>query len=437
MKHIPNHRLSAKERYDEKHPTYFGANLTDAQYRIAQRVTQGSEKFYIWNAGRQVGKSYTATQILLWFTLNKPNTTSMYVSMTYPQTTKLFKELNRGVKDARIVESCNKNEMEMTFKNGSTILFKSYQNVDSSRGYHISGILIVDEASWMADGDFDQVYLPMLQNHREAKALIISSPKGTNWFYQYYMRGERGSRITNKNYISFKTTYLDNPFCNKEEIEEYRTTMPELIFRQEILAEFISGAGSVFGDRYKKCICDNISKVRRNDEYYVMGIDVGRQNDYSVATIISTISGEVVEILRMRQVSFEMIADSIVAMALRWRPMHILQECNGIGDPFFELLGKKFSAKYINGLEAWTTTNQSKNNIIEALNMSFDECSLKIPNNEDLISELDCFEVNYSLKSRAITYSAREGCHDDMVMSLAIANWSKRTHAGTGSYAFC
>lgn len=438
MKYVPAYRKNALQRYQDAHPVkiFEGATLTNAQRKIADRVTTGEERFYVWAAGRQVGKSFTAVQVLLWFALNKPNTVSMYVSMTYPQTLKLFNELYRGVKESGIVSSYSRSNFEMQFKNNSTIYFKSYQNADNSRGYHISGVLIVDEAAFMDDEDFDKIYLPMLQNHREAKALIISSPRGCNWFYNYYMRGTRGNRLTNKNTISFKTTYLDNPFCDKSEIESLRVTMPDLIYRQEILAEFISGAASAFGTKFKECVSYTIYQHNqpRQGERYFMGIDVGRQNDYTVATIISQISGEVVDILRLRLMPFEQIAAEIVKLAQKWKPTAILQETNGIGDPFYELLNKKLADKYINGLNPWTTTNQSKANIIEALNIAFDEKSIKIPPDNDLLDELEVFEVKYSPRSHAVTYGARNGCHDDIIMSLAIANWAKRNNASAGVY---
>lgn len=410
--------------------TFRGAVLTPAQRNIADRITQGAERYYIWNAGRQVGKSYTAVQLLLWFALNRPNTVSMYVSMTYNQTLKLFSELYKGVKNSGAVALMSRSNFEIEFINGSQILFRSYQNADSSRGYHISGVLIIDEAAFMNDGDFEQIYRPMFQNHKDAKCLLISSPRGCNWFASYWKKGNE----CNGSYVSFKTTYKDNPFCDTAEIEEFRETMPEPIFRQEILAEFVSGANSAFGERYKACISPRISSQRNYSEKYFIGIDVGRQDDYTVATVISQISGEVVDILRMRHKTFDSIADDIVRLCKKWSPVSVLQEVNGIGDVFYELLQKKLNAAGITCLQPFTTTNTTKNNIIEALNIAFEQKSIRIPDNKELHGELDVFEVSYSTKSRSVTYAARLGFHDDMVMSLAIANWARRTNAQTGIY---
>lgn len=409
---------------------YRGAVLYKAQREIAERIVNGSERISVWCAGRQVGKSYTAVQILLYVALNNKNTTSMFVSMTYPQCKKVFQELYNGVRNSGVVKLISKSSYEIEFINGSKILFRSYQNADSARGYHISGICVIDEAAWMADGDFEMIFLPMLQNFPNAKCLLISSPRGCNWFSNYYNKGTQ----PNGSYVSFKTTYKDNPFCDINEIENFRQTMPDSIFRQEILAEFVSGATSAFGERYKACISPRISSQRNYSDKYFIGIDVGRQDDYTVATVISQISGEVVDILRMRQNTFDQIANEIVKLCQKWKPSSILQEVNGIGDPFFELLSSKLNAAGITCLQPFTTTNTTKNNIIEALNIVFEQKSIRIPDNKELHGELDTFEVSYSTKSRSVTYAARLGFHDDMVMSLAIANWARRTNAQTGIY---
>lgn len=445
MKFHPKRRPSAYEHYREKRPkiTYVGATLTDFQRKIAEKVVNGEERFYVWAASRQSGKSYLALQLLLYFALNRADSVSMFVSMTHPQSEKVFNELIRACKDSGVISSYSKSSHTVEFVNNSVIYFKSYQNADSARGYHISGLLVVDEASWMASdensNDFDMIFLPMLQNHRQSKCLIISSPRGTNWFYKYYLRGQRSGRWTNKSVISFHSTYLDNPFCDKNEIEELRKSLPDAIFRQEFMAEFISHAMSAFGETYKKCLQQYDYSTLKPSPYekYYMGIDVGRNEDYTVATVISSISGKVVDILRIRQTTYDNIANEIVKLAKKWKPSAILCEVNGIGDVFFELLARKIEAdpNRVSPLKSFLTTNQSKNNIVEALKIAFENGDIIIPDDIELTDEIESFECNYSKSAHAVVYGAKSGKHDDMVMSLCIANWCRRNHAHTGQYA--
>lgn len=435
MKFKPSYRKNAREKYAEKHPTivYEGATLTPAQQKIADRVVNGSEKFYIINAGRQVGKSFLSVQLLLYFSINRPDSVNLYISMTYNQTLKLFNEMIRGIKDSGILKSYSKSTFEIELKNGSRIIFRSYQNPDNLRGYHVSGLAVLDEGAFCDDVFFPQVVIPMLSNFRQSKALIVSSPKGTNWFYEWYIKGTKKGRLLNKNTISFKLTYLDNPFCDKAEIEALKTSMPDAIYRQEVLAEFVSNANSAFSN-YKQCISQNIHNTPQYNERYYMGIDIGRQNDFTVATVMAGVSGEVVEILRLNQLTFQQITDEIVKLCKKWRPVAILQEVNGVGDPVFDMLQEKLGKERINTLQPWTTTNQSKNNIVQALNIAFENREIIIPDNLDLTDELDAFEVSYSLKNHAVTYGARVGHHDDMCMSLALVNHARRSQAQMGLY---
>lgn len=434
MKFRPHYRDSAKLKYQKAHPqtTYVGASLTVAQRKIADKVTTSDAKYYIWCAGRQVGKSFTAVQILLWFALNRANSVNLFISMTYPQTLKVFKELYKGVKDSKIISSCNKSEHEIEFKNGSQIIFRSYQNAENSRGYHCSGIMIIDEAAFLGDNDFAQIYQPMLQNHKQSKCLLISSPKGENWFYKYYLKGckHTSEGLLNKNFVSFKTTYKDNPFVDLKEIEEYRDTMPEPIFRQEILAEFVSNANSAFGESYSKCIISRKPPTLYNKKVF-FGIDVAKENDYMVC-VVMTDDGYIIDIYRKNKATFDSMADDIVQLVKKYHPTNIYLEQNSVGNVFLEMVQKKLNEIKYYDIEGWMTTNASKQDIVERLLADFqNRCVLigeDVPYFDDLIDELDNFQVDYSTKTKAVIYGAKTGYHDDIVMALAICN--KNRHIG-------
>jgi len=66
--------------------------------------------------------------------------------------------------------------------------------------------------------------------------------------------------------------------------------------------------------------------------------------------------------------------------------------------------------------------------------VAFENREIGIPNNQDLMDEFSFFSYEYNLKTRQIHYSAPQGLHDDMVMSLAIA-WRARKEMKTkGTY---
>ena len=88
---------------------------------------------------------------------------------------------------------------------------------------------------------------------------------------------------------------------------------------------------------------------------------------------------------------------------------------NSIGTPNVEAL-------QADGLsvQGFTTTNDSKSNIIQALSLAFEQNAITIPDNPTLIHELNRFEAK-RLQSGRWQYSAPQGQHDDCVISLALA----------------
>lgn len=400
---------------------YVGAKLYPKQREIADGIIKSKKMWHIVDAGRQVGKSFMCQQLLLYFAINNPNWHCMYVSMTYSQTNKLYKELLRGIRRSQVIKSFNRVENSIVLANGSEIYFKSYQKADNIRGYD-NDLLIVDEAAFCDDEDFQRVFRPTLAV-RGKKCILCSSPRGYNFFYDLYKRGEKNE----KNYSSYFATYQTCPFANLDEIEDAKRSLPEKIFRSEYLAEFIDGGMSVF-DHYRECI-----ELKVPSGKIIAGIDVGRQNDYTVLTIMN--GRRVVYQERWRTDTWENILKSIVAAIKAYRPTATYCEINGVGDVFFEMLQKAWKENELNGsLNPWTTTNTSKANAVEKLISDFNTKDISIPNSKVLLEELTNFEATYSKGNHSIVYAARGTGHDDTVMSLAICNYNAHKAEMLGSY---
>jgi len=86
----------------------------------------------------------------------------------------------------------------------------------------------------------------------------------------------------------------------------------------------------------------------------------------------------------------------------------------------------------------FTTSNQSKRDIVESLIMGFNDGTVKIPSAElysELHRELEVFEMTYNPQTRSIKYAARPPFHDDIVIALCIANWNRLQNKTMGTYA--
>ena len=69
--------------------------------------------------------------------------------------------------------------------------------------------------------------------------------------------------------------------------------------------------------------------------------------------------------------------------------------------------------------------------------MGMNETKIKLPSpdlNTDLYKELSVFTYEYSPKTRKVKYGSPNGFHDDMVMSLALANNCLKNKVNYGKY---
>ena len=394
------------------------------QTEVIDLCLDETTKYIICCTGRQFGKTFLAMNIILKWALEDNGSVSMFVAPVYSQAKRVFSELVTAIAGSGLTISTNKSELIITLINGSIIYFRSGEREDSLRGYTLD-YLIMDEAAYQKEAVWKQVLRPTVLV-RGKKVLFISTPKGKNWFSEIANMGYNGDYTQ---YRTYHATSYDTPYITQEELQEAKLSLPESIYKQEILAEFIDDGGEVFGNLKENCVL-NVYPPKESNEKYFAGLDVGRANDYSVLTILNS-KGEVVRLYRQRQNSWNVIVSEVVRN-LKEYGARCLIEINGVGDPIFEQIKKQYP-----NVEAFITSNDSKQNIIEDLILNLNETKLRLPNqelNSDLYKELSTFTYEYSPKTRRVKYGAPSGFHDDMVMSLALANNCLKKKINYGSY---
>lgn len=396
---------------------FIGGKLFDRQREIVQSIVDtdeqdGSVSWHIVNCSRQFGKSYMLKQLLLYYSINEPASKCLFVSMSHQQANKIFNEILKAVGNSPLIRKKNLMENSLILINGSEVYVRSYQRCDFIRGLSAT-TLIVDEAAYIKDEDFQTVLRPTLATVGK-RGILFSTPRGKNFFYQM-------ANMDKDNYHYYHATYRENPYANMSEIEDARQTLPEKIFRSEYEAEFISGSMSVFNN-IDSCIRNNLTP----SSPCIAAIDVGRKEDFTVLTIMS--GEKVVYMGRWNRDTWENIIGNICEQLKKFGVKICYVETNGVGDPFFEMLYKEMKNRRMNiSLNGWTTTNVSKSNIIEKLIEDFATNNILIPDDKELLKELDHFTCEYSGKSKAVIYGGEAGYHDDCVMSLAICNYHRRT----------
>ena len=135
-----------------------------------------------------------------------------------------------------MVSKRNESELSITLVNNSRIELKGADNPDSLRGTGVD-FLVIDEFGVMQSGGeiWAEIFRPMLADSK-GRALFIGTPKGLNAFYDVYQRGLKGE----EGFSSHKFDSSDNPYIDPAEIEAMKREMPEILFRQECLCDFLA-----------------------------------------------------------------------------------------------------------------------------------------------------------------------------------------------------
>ena len=393
----------------------------ESQAKMINGILTSSSKFHVACVGRQYGKSMMAMNLVLYWGINDSPSTILWISPVYSQTDKVQKELMQAIGSTGIVKSCNYSSNEIILKNDTKILFRSAERYDNIRGLTCD-YGVIDEAAFCKDEAWQEAIRPVFMV-RGKKVLFISTPKGKNWFYNLF---QLGVSQDNPNYVSYTGSSYDTPYIDKQEIEDAKKTLPENVFQQEYLAKFIDAGGEVFSNLDK----NQFPNWPRPTGKVYCGIDLGKQEDYTVATFIDS-TGKIVDIYRANAQEWTSMTAEILVRLKKWNATAMV-EVNSIGDVIYEQIKKQWSDTH-----PFTTSSKSKNEIIEGLILDMNNTVIGIPSRElfsYLWDELTVFTYEYNPKTRSLRYGHPSGLHDDTVMSLAIANYCRKTNKNYGQY---
>jgi hypothetical protein len=392
------------------------------QKEMINSILESKSKFHVACVGRQFGKSLMAMNLVLYWGINRGPAKILWISPVYSQTDKVQKELMAAIGDSGLVKSCNYSSNEITLKNGTQILFRSAERYDNIRGLTCD-YGVIDEAAFCKDEAWQEAIRPVFMV-RGKKVLFISTPKGKNFFYELYQLGVSEDY---HQYQSYTGTSYDTPYIDPIDIMDAKKTLPENVFKQEYLAAFIDSGGEVFSNLDKNTFAAYTPPIGK----VFCGIDLGKQEDYTVATFVDS-RGKIVDIYRSNAQEWTTMVNEIVQRIRQWNATTMI-EVNSIGDVIFEMVKKQWQDTH-----PFITTSKSKQEIVEGLILDMNDTVISIPQPQlfsHLYNELSMFTYEYNPKTRSIKYGHPSGQHDDTVISLAIANYNRKQNKTMGTYA--
>lgn len=146
----------------------------------------------------------------------------------------------------RKVVTINKTDRTITFRgtNGFLAIY-SADNPDAIRGEAFN-LVIIDEAARIDEEVWTDVIQPTLAD-ADGDAILISTPKGRNWFWREFQRG-----MLDGQYIkSWRAPSRNNPSPQIQRAAEMaKVRVPKNTYDQEWEAEFVEDSATVFSETW-------------------------------------------------------------------------------------------------------------------------------------------------------------------------------------------
>lgn len=249
-------------------------------FHQAQReIALDPHRFRVVCCGRRFGKTTLAIdQMKGRATL--PNSRVAYIAPTFQQARDIaWNELKNDCKDA--AESINESRLEVRLVNGSLIILRGWEAIETLRGQKFD-LVVLDEVAMMRNFwlMWQEVVRPTLTDNK-GEGLFISTPKGFNHFYDLFNMQEK-----DPDFKSFHFSSYDNPHLPKEEIDKARQELTENRFGQEYLADFRKMEGLVYKEFDRQIhVIDPKSIDDKNFAEIYVGVDYGFTNPAAVLTI--------------------------------------------------------------------------------------------------------------------------------------------------------
>lgn len=394
------------------------------------------DKYVVITAARQIGKSFSLRLLSVKLLLEKHNLFIGYFTLS----TKLGKEFYSLVLKTlpkELVAKSNSQDLIIELVNHSRIQFFSMEvtSITNVRGFSLD-VAILDECAFMSecttDGQkiYEQIISPLL-DARGKKVIFVSTPfgrKGTFW--EKYNTAKNSRK---KGYYLIECPITSDETKTKDWIEQKKSELSDITFRQEYLCEFIEDGCSFFQgylecfnsvDEFKPDICWaglDFSSVGEDNTILTLLGDNNQVKQFLVEGTLDEKYNRIANILN----SYSNIID------------YGYVENNSIGSVMFNEIKKKLTPRLKTRIVEFNTNSKTKPDMIKFLSLSIEQKNL-IFDEEDynLSREFSVFSYTINPNTKNVSYAALPGEHDDRIMSLALANICRRDKKKTGYKIF-
>lgn len=416
--------------------------LWDFQKEIIQAIQSG-KKFVAANVARQMGKTSLAAAYILWDMLFHARRDIGIISLNEGQSIEILSRVSSllfSVPDFLKGGVVNISKTHLEIDNGSKVRAFS-SSADSCRGKKFS-FTYIDEVAYIDNWDDTWRTLKPIIDKLSRQSLLTSTPVGNNhWkaicdddsdlFYHLnydwlYCPDNLYSRKTGKfdGGKQFKADNGKNPIHWRSEYEISFSGSTHTLIDAKTLGELREKPYTIerVANYDYRCFLAPES-LQRDSGQYVLSVDLaaGVGHDYLAMTVIDVEKGEIAATFRHKYISdYMVIANIIRELSETYNYAFVVIEKNhDLASDVLSMITRENSLEY-NGIYKdpvkktfgiWT--DKSKIAACLELKTWIEEHGFKI-NCPSLIDELNNFVKHKQ------SYSADNGKHDDLVMTLVI-----------------
>lgn len=385
-------------------------------------IVEAKERFLVVCAGRRFGKTKIAAKIAI-RECREPGKVVWWVANTYKNVVRGYREVLRQIPPGVLTKTpppasvAASGRLVLNFPGGTRFEFYSGENPDAMAGEGVDYV-IVDEAALQREVVWTQTIRPTLMDNNGG-AMLISTPRGRNWFYTLYNRGQDPEY---KDWASWKFTTADNPFIDEDEVKEMAKTLPAVMYEQEVLAEFVSDAGSVFRLRD-----DSIKEMVKPNGHVYLGVDLAKHRDFTVFTASNADDRMPCYHDRFNAVSWPVQKERIVTahdnlLEMGAESVTLIMDSTGIGDVIFDDLEEE-------GMDIVPVkfSNEWKSKAVNLLSADIERGNAFLI--DEQVHEFQTYAYTMSETTGRFKYSGPDGGHDDEVSAKLLEHWGQ-VHLG-------
>nr|QMP83650.1 MAG: hypothetical protein [Caudoviricetes sp.] len=433
--------------------------LYDYQKEILELYHEN--KFCILKLPRQSAKTTTTVAYILWASLFNDN----YVIAILANKGSLAREILDRYQLAyeqlpmwlqQGVVTFNKGSVEL--ENGSKILAASTSS-SAIRGYSIN-LIFMDEVAHihnnLADDFFTSVF-PTISSGKNTKLIMASTPRGMNLFYKFWT----DAKANRNGFAPYEVHWSQVPGRDQAWYEETIKAVGPQKFDQEYNCHFLGSTNTLISGEKLATLAfkDPVSRMAdvviyerpvkeefddetmdqiSTDHMYAMVVDVseGKNLDYSAFSVfdVSTIPYKQVAVYRNNTIPPMVFPNVIKTCAEYYNDAHVLIEINNspqVAEILLEDLEYENVFKVKSGnKKAQTITLGAGRGIAYGLKTSpltkrIGCSTLKtlIENDKLIVNDFETISELTTFVNNGKSFSAEEGCNDDIVMTLVNFGW--------------